>query len=101
MLTAGHCCGEGDVKAVCGGHTLPTRLLATANESFVERQRAASREATRREWDENAHSAARSRSDAAREFLDAAAARRQQRQELQDAWRAQVALKYAMAEDSV
>ena len=36
VLTAGHCCGEGDVKAVCGGHTLPTRLLATANESFVD-----------------------------------------------------------------
>jgi hypothetical protein len=36
VLTAGHCCGEGDVKAVCAGHTLPTRLLATANESYVD-----------------------------------------------------------------
>jgi hypothetical protein len=80
-----------------------TRRLAqeqcSVNEAFAERHRAQSRNESRREWEVNAESAARSRSDAAREFLDAAAAKRQQREELQDAWRAQIALKYAVGDE--
>eukprot|EP01050_Picozoa_sp_SAG11_P012320 SAG11_NODE_1363_length_5110_cov_7.005588_2_plen_131_part_00 len=36
VLTAGHCCAEGDHKAVCGGKVAPGRQLSVANQSFTD-----------------------------------------------------------------
>jgi hypothetical protein len=75
-----------------------TRRLAeehlSANKSLLEQRRAVSSSAQRSELAEGAASTARNRSEAAREFLDEVAARRQQRKDLQEAWAAQLAIKH-------
>jgi hypothetical protein len=79
-------------------HRAKSRRLAreqfNVNHKASEERRSTSRQELRRSWADGAESVARARSEAAREFLDTMAARRQRREDLQTAWGAQLAMKY-------